>query len=533
MADRLGNKGANLAEMARMGLPVPPGFILTTGACRDFFANGNRLRPEIRAAASEALDWLGSITNQRFGCIDAPLLVSVRSGAAISMPGMLDTVLNLGLNDATTEALAARTGNERFVLDSYRRLIQMYGDVVLGVDANIFDEIISDYHNHHGIIDETQIDAAGLGEIIGEYQSLIAAEIGEDYPQDVNEQFFATIEAVFSSWFSARAVSYRAINGIDNSLGTAVSVQLMVFGNHSPESCSGVAFTRDPSGGAPGLTGEYLPQAQGEDVVAGLHVPRALSEADRVRRGVREASLQSAMPVVYDELVQVGQQLEARFRDMQDMEFTVEDGRLWLLQTRSGKRTTAAAIRIALDMLDEGLITREQAIARVPMNEFDRLVRPVIDPDFTADIIAKGLPASPGTVCGAVVFAPHEAMRQAAEGLRVVLVRNETSPDDVAGINAAAGLLTRRGGMTSHAAVVARAMGRPCVVGAAALRIDAGKGQMWAGDRCIAEGEEITIDGSSGLVIAGRVPMCEPKLDAYTLRFKGLVDGRDAPAGSR
>lgn len=532
MTSALGNKGANLAEMARMGLPVPPGFILSTQACRDFFTHGHELRPKIREEVLAALEWLGDATGRHFGSAHAPLLVSVRSGAAVSMPGMMDTVLNIGLNEPAVAALAHNGGNERFVLDSYRRLIQMYGDVVLGVDAYAFEDILSDHLNLHGCTDETQIDSADMREIIAKFQSLIAEECGEDFPQDVMVQFFATISAVFRSWYSPRATSYRQIQCIDDDLGTAVTVQAMVFGNRSVLSCSGVAFTRDPSNGAPGLYGEYMPQAQGEDIVAGVRNPRALTESDRVRRGVREPSLQSYMPAQFRELAAVGADLEQRFRDMQDIEFTIDDGRLWLLQTRAGKRTIEAAIRIALDLLDESIITRVEAIERVSVEEFGRLVRPVIDPDFDPEVIARGLPASPGTAFGAVVFTPAAAVAEANNGKPVILVRNETCPDDVDGINAAAALLTRRGGMTSHAAVIARAMGRPCIVGTTAIRLDTNEGRMWVGEQLIREGDEITIDGGSGRVILGRVPMKEPQLGDYLLRFKALVEASPLPSAS-
>ena len=530
----LGNKGANLAEMAAMGLPVPPGFIISTRACKDYLDSGHVLKPEIRRQVESALCWLEEVTNKKFGGEKSPLLVSVRSGAQVSMPGMMDTVLNLGLNDKTVKALIDNltdsSGDDKsdekcFILDCYRRLIQMYGYVVLGVDAYLFEDILHDFRNLHGIRSETHLNEAQLLEIIKKYQAQVQSENGSPYPQDLMEQFYEAVGAVFHSWYSPRAISYRAMNEIDDDSGTAVTIQAMVFGNMSENSASGVAFTRNPSDGNPIIYGEYLPKAQGEEIVAGFRTPRALTERGRLKRGDRTLSLQALMPEAYKQLLEVGRRLEARFLDMQDIEFTIEEGHLWLLQTRTGKRTTEAAIRIALDLLDEGVINEEQARAKVAMQEFDRLLRPVIDPSHEADFIVSGLPASPGAASGEIVFTSRDAVEKAAAGVSVILVRNETNPEDVEGINAASALLTRRGGMTSHAAVIARAMGRPCVVGASSIRLEPARNCMSVMDRLIHKGYVITIDGAGGRVLAGRTPMKAPELSPYAQRFKALVQG--------
>lgn len=524
MSDLLGKKGANLAEMANIGLPVPPGFTITTDACRNYLENGNKLGDETRQQITDGIAWLEEATARRFGGASRPLLLSVRSGAAQSMPGMMDTVLNLGLNDQTVALLLEQTENGRFVLDCYRRLIQMYGSVVLGLDDQMFDDIVQDLRIQEGLKKDVDIGQQGWAIVIDKYKAAIEQETGSEYPQNINEQFYRTIGAVFRSWFSPRAVSYRAIKGLEEAGGTAVTIQVMVYGNRSENSASGVAFTRNPSTGTPGIYGEYLPRVQGEDIVDGSHSPRALSEAARLVRGDSVASLETSMPQCYRELVEVAERLETRFRDMQEIEFTIEENRLYLLQTRGAKRTIEVAIRVALDLLDEGLISRQEAIERVPLDEFHLLTQPVIDPDFRPQILTRGLPASPGAASGKLVFSAQEAIAGARAGDATILVRNETSPNDVAGMNAARGILTRRGGMTSHAAAIARSIARPCIVDARFIELDTDGRAMRIGKKMFNAGDIITIDGSRGLVMAGEAPMKTPKLDENGLRFKALLE---------
>lgn len=524
MKDLLGNKGANLAEMASVGLPVPPGFIITTDACRDYLEYENRLQDEIKEQVENGLAWLEERSGRRFGDPSNPLLVSVRSGAAQSMPGMMDTVLNLGLNDEIVSQLLQKTKSKRFILDCYRRLIQMYSTVVLGLDEQMFDDIIHDYRVGQGLKRNFDIDDDGWAQIISYYKTSITSETSRKYSQSVFDQFYMTIGAVFRSWYSPRAISYRAIQGMDDVGGTAVTVQLMVYGNRSGDSASGVAFTRDPSNGEPGLHGEYLPKVQGEDIVDGFHSPRALTEADSVTRGDSRSSLQIKMPNQFAALVDIVQKLETHFRDMQEIEFTIEEGKLWLLQTRTAKRTLEVAIRIALDLLDEGLISKHEAIKRVSIDGFHKLTRPVIAPNHNAEVITRGLPASTGAASGHIVFTPEDAVASAQKGIDVILVRNETNPNDVAGMHAAKAILTRRGGMTSHAADIARAIGRPCIVDARFIKLDLTQETMSVGQKILKKGDEVTIDGSNGLVLLGRVPMHTPKLDEYGERFKLLLE---------
>jgi pyruvate, orthophosphate dikinase len=508
----LGGKGANLAEMAGIGLPVPPGLTISTPVCAAYYDAGGRLPDAVQAQVLDSLAFIESVTEKRFGDPENPLLVSVRSGARVSMPGMMDTVLNLGLNDVTVEGLAAASGNPRFAWDSYRRFIQMYGDVVLGLDHYAFEDALEIAKEDKGVSQDTGLDADDLKKLVARYMAIVEAALGRPFPQDPHEQLWGAIGAVFGSWRSDRARTYRRLNDIPESWGTAVNVQAMVFGNLGDTSATGVAFTRDPSTGEKAWYGEYLINAQGEDVVAGIRTPQYLTRAAREKAGARAASMEEAMPVVFGELGRVFDLLEGHYRDMQDIEFTVEDNRLWMLQTRSGKRTAKAALRIAVDMVGEGLISEADAVRRVDAAAMDQLLHPTLDPRAPRDIIARGLPASPGAASGAVVFDSDSAEVKARAGEAVILVRTETSPEDIHGMHAAKGILTARGGMTSHAAVVARGMGRPCVSGAGGISIDMSARAMSTGGRIIKEGERITIDGATGDVMLGDVPTVEPDL---------------------
>lgn len=518
----LGGKGANLDEMASIGLPVPPGFTISTAMCTLYYDEGGRFPDSLRAEVANGIAHIEGITGKRFGDAADPLLVSVRSGARASMPGMMDTVLNLGLNDATVEGLSAVSGDPRFAWDSYRRFIQMYSDVVLELDHSRFEEALEIAKEDRGYFLDTDMSAEDWQGLVEEYKALVAELWGKPFPQDVHDQLWGAIGAVFGSWQSERAKVYRRLNDIPASWGTAVNVQAMVFGNMGDTSATGVAFTRDPSKGDNAYYGEFLINAQGEDVVAGIRTPQYLTKAAREAAGAKPASMEEAMPEVYAELAQVFDLLERHYRDMQDIEFTVQQGKLWMLQTRAGKRTAKAALKIAVDMANEGLITREEAIARIDPAALDQLLHPTLDPKAPRDVLTKGLPASPGAASGKVVFTADEAERAAAAGEDVILVRVETSPEDIHGMHAAKGILTARGGMTSHAAVVARGMGRPCVSGAGALSI--GKGIARVADREIREGEIITIDGSTGEVMAGAVPTVQPELSGD---FGTLMDWAD------
>ena len=520
----LGGKGANLAEMCSLGLPVPPGFTITTEVCTHYYANGRAYPGELEAQVNAALEEVGRIAGRRFGDPERLLLVSVRSGARASMPGMMDTVLNLGLNDKTVEALAAEARDERFAYDSYRRFIQMYGDVVLGLEHEVFEEILSDEKARRGYDVDTDFSAGDWREVVELYKEKVESELGKPFPQDPREQLWGAIGAVFSSWMNPRAITYRRLHDIPENWGTAVNVQAMVFGNMGETSATGVAFTRNPSTGEKALYGEFLVNAQGEDVVAGIRTPQNLTEAARREAGSDKPSLEKVMPEAFAAFVDIAEKLERHYRDMQDLEFTIERGKLWMLQTRSGKRTTKAALKIAVDMANEGLISRAEAVCRIDPSSLDQLLHPTIDPNAKRDMIAMGLPASPGAATGEIVFTPDEAEEMAGRGRNVILVRVETSPEDIHGMHAAQGILTTRGGMTSHAAVVARGMGKPCVSGAGTLRVDTRTGTMLAMGRSFKRGDVITIDGSTGQVLAGAVPMQQPELSGDFSTLMGWAD---------
>ena len=508
----LGGKGSNLAEMASIGLPVPPGFTISTAMCTTYYDEGEQFPQGLRDEVAQGIAHIEGITEKTFGDPANPLLVSVRSGARVSMPGMMDTVLNLGLNDATVEGLATKSGDERFAWDSYRRFIQMYADVVLELDHGAFEEALEIAKEDNGFTLDTELSASDLKVLVAEYKTLVEQEWGKPFPQDVHDQLWGAVGAVFGSWQSERAKVYRRLNDIPADWGTAVNVQAMVFGNMGDTSATGVAFTRDPAKGDRAYYGEFLINAQGEDVVAGIRTPQYLTKVAREEAGAKPASMEEAMPEVYAELAAVFDRLETHYRDMQDIEFTVEQTKLWMLQTRSGKRTAKAALKIAVDMANEGLITREEAILRVDPMALDQLLHPTLDPDAPRDVIAKGLPASPGAASGTVVFDADTAEKRNAAGDKVILVRTETSPEDIHGMHAAQGILTARGGMTSHAAVVARGMGRPCVSGAGSLSISAKDRVMKVAGREIREGDTITIDGTSGEVMFGAVATVQPEL---------------------
>ncbi|MDX2265059.1 MAG: pyruvate, phosphate dikinase [Hyphomicrobiales bacterium] len=525
MRNLLGGKGANLAEMCNLGLPVPPGFTITTEVCSAYYAEGRNYPEGLRTQVASALDFVGDTVGARFGDMTNPLLVSVRSGARASMPGMMDTVLNLGLNDETVEALAAKSGDARFAYDSYRRFIQMYSDVVLGVGHHVFEDILENFKKLHGYERDTDLTAADLRDVIEKYKAAVGQELGKPFPQDIDEQLWGAIGAVFSSWNTPRAITYRRLQNIPDDWGTAVNVQAMVFGNMGGTSATGVAFTRNPSTGENQLYGEFLINAQGEDVVAGIRTPQNITEAARIAAGSDEPSLEALMPAAFAEFLAVCRKLEAHYRDMQDIEFTIQDGKLWLLQTRVGKRTLPAALKIGVEMAEEGLISREEAVARIEPTQLDQLLHPTIDPTAEKTVIATGLAASPGAACGEIVFDPDEAARLKSEGRTVILVRTETSPDDINGMDAAAGILTSRGGMTSHAAVVARGWGRPCISGASSVRIDYAAKEMSAGGVTLKAGDVITLDGSAGEVLLGAAKVRQPEL---TGDFARLMEWADA-----
>jgi pyruvate,orthophosphate dikinase len=523
MKDLLGGKGANLAEMASLGLHVPPGFTITTQVCTAYYANGRKLPDGLKAEVEAALAEVGKAVGASFGDVKSPLLVSVRSGARASMPGMMDTILNLGLNDDTVLSLARATKNERFAWDCYRRFIQMYSNVVLDVDHGVFEDILENHKNLNGHSLDTDLAANDWREVIDAYKEAIERETGKPFPQSTAEQLWGAIGAVFGSWQNARANTYRRLHAIPDSWGTAVNVQAMVFGNLGDSSATGVAFTRNPSTGAREIYGEFLVNAQGEDVVAGIRTPQPLTEAARKAAGEKLPSLEALMPDTYRQLTEVFAKLEGRYRDMQDIEFTIQDGRLWMLQTRSGKRTAEAALKIAADLCGEGVIDAEEAVMRIDAGALDQLLHPTIDPTAHKHVVARGLPASPGAASGEIVFHADEAEKLKGQGREVILVRVETSPEDIHGMHAAAGILTTRGGMTSHAAVVARG-GRPCVCGAGTLRIDAKAGTMTAGGETFRKGEVITIDGSTGEVLKGRVKMRRPELSGDFGKVMGWAD---------
>jgi pyruvate, orthophosphate dikinase len=508
----LGGKGANLAEMASIGLPVPPGFTISTEMCARYYAEGESFPDSLRAEVAEGIAHIEAVTGKRFGDAADPLLVSVRSGARVSMPGMMDTVLNLGLNDETVEGLASVSGDPRFAWDSYRRFIHMYSNVVLGLSHDMFEEALEMAKEDKGVHLDTELDAGDWRRLTARFKQIVVEELGRPFPANPQEQLWGAIGAVFGSWQSERAKVYRRLNNIPGDWGTAVNVQAMVFGNMGETSATGVAFTRNPSNGERAWYGEYLINAQGEDVVAGIRTPQYLTRAARESAGAKAASMEESMPEVFAELARVFELLERHYRDMQDIEFTVERGRLFMLQTRSGKRTARAALRIAVDMAGEGLISEEEAVLRVDPSALDQLLHPTLDPDAPRDVIARGLPASPGAASGAAVFDADGAEKRAGLGQKVILVRTETSPEDIHGMHAAQGILTARGGMTSHAAVVARGMGRPCVSGAGSVAIDYQARLLRVGGREVREGETITIDGSTGEVMLGAVPTVQPEL---------------------
>ena len=512
MKNLLGGKGANLAEMANLGLPVPPGFTITTELCNAYYAAGSEIPDGLAEQVEAGMAHVERETGVRFGAGGEPLLVSVRSGARASMPGMMDTVLNLGLNDETVQDLARKMDDARFAYDSYRRFIQMYGDVVLGIEHQAFEDLLERHKEDKAYLLDTDMLADDWRALIDEYKALVQERLGKPFPQDPTAQLWGAIRAVFDSWMNTRAITYRKLHDIPQAWGTAVNVQAMVFGNMGDDCATGVVFTRNPSTGENAIYGEYLVNAQGEDVVAGIRTPAPLSAAARTEGGSSAPALEEIQPVVYGELTNVLDRLEAHYRDMQDVEFTVQQGKLWMLQTRAGKRTAKAALKIAVDMVAEGLLSEREAVMRIDPGALEQLLHPTLDPAATRNILARGLPASPGAASGYAVFSADEAEDMASRGENVILVRRETSPEDIHGMHAARGILTSRGGMTSHAAVVARGMGRPCVTGASDLRIDEDSRTFTVAGITIAAGDLITIDGAKGDIMQGAVATIEPEL---------------------
>ena len=508
----LGGKGANLSEMIKIGLPVPPGFTISTEACNEFYKSNQKYPKSLEKQVKTSIKNIEKKLKKNFGDKKNPLLVSVRSGARVSMPGMMDTVLNLGLNDETVQGLYKKTNNEKFAYDSYRRFIQMYSNVVLGVDHHNFEDLIEKYKLTKGVVLDTDLEASDWKELILNFREVIKEQTKKEFPQNVFEQLWGAIGAVFLSWKNQRAKTYRKLNNIPEEWGTAVNVQSMVFGNMGSNCATGVAFTRNPSTGDKNFYGEYLINAQGEDVVAGIRTPQNITLKARKESGSNEPSMEEAMPKVYQQLVKIYKKLEKHYKDMQDIEFTVENNKLWMLQTRSGKRTAKAAIKIAVDMVSEKLIKKEEALLRIDPKILDTLLHPTLDPKAQKNIIAKGLPASPGAASGKVIFTADEAEQLKSQSQNVILVRQETSPEDIHGMNAAEGILTCRGGMTSHAAVVARGMGKPCVSGVGTIQIDYENKEFKINDLVIKENDIITIDGSTGEVIKGEVPTIKPDM---------------------
>jgi pyruvate,orthophosphate dikinase len=525
MRELLGGKGANLAEMSNLGLPVPPGFTITTEVCTAFYDNDRAYPDGLNAEVEGALAAVEKLVGRTFGDAKDPLLVSVRSGARASMPGMMDTVLNLGLNDDTVEGLAKVSGDRRFAYDSYRRFIQMYGDVVLGVDHYHFEDILEIHKEDKGYSLDTEMTADDWAEVVQAFKKKVQSELDAPFPQDPREQLWGAIGAVFGSWMNARANTYRRLHNIPASWGTAVNVQAMVFGNMGDDCATGVCFSRNPSTGEDRFYGEYLINAQGEDVVAGIRTPAPLTEIEREESGSDLISMEAALPEVFAELCDIRDKLESHYRDMQDMEFTVESGKLYMLQTRAGKRTAKAALRIAVEMCRDGVISKEDALRRVNPAQLDQLLHPTLDPEAERKVVGSGLPASPGAASGQIVFSAESAEEWAGNGRKVILVRIETSPEDIAGMHAAEGILTSRGGMTSHAAVVARGMGTPCVCGAGAIKIDYANKTMISGGVTLKEGDVITLDGATGEVMLGEVATLKPDLSGD---FSQLMEWADA-----
>ncbi len=520
----LGGKGANLAEMSSIGLPVPPGFTITTELCTYYYDNDHSYPDILTQQIQTALARIETETGRQFGSADNPLLLSVRSGARASMPGMMDTVLNLGLTDESCDGLATQSGDARFAYDSYRRFIQMYGDVVLEVDHGLFEDTLDDMKMDKGVVSDTDLTADDLKALVASFKQIVLDETGEPFPQDPNTQLWGAISAVFASWMNQRAITYRRLNDIPASWGTAVNVQAMVFGNMGDDCATGVAFTRNPATGENQFYGEYLINAQGEDVVAGIRTPLPLTLEAKQQGGHDALSLEEAMPEVFAQLDDVRHRLERHYGDMQDLEFTVQQNKLYMLQTRSGKRTAEAALNIAVQMAEEELITESEALDRIAPESLDQLLHPTLDPDAARELIARGLPASPGAASGMIVLTADEAEKRANQGDKVILVRVETSPEDIHGMHAAAGILTARGGMTSHAAVVARGMGRPCVSGASDVRIDFDAGIVYLGEQQLQAGDVITIDGSAGEVYSGQVALVQPNLSGAFETVMGWAD---------
>jgi pyruvate,orthophosphate dikinase len=542
MRNLLGGKGANLAEMSGIGLPVPPGFTITTEVCTRYYDNNHTYPETLGGQVADAVARIEAETGARFADPENPLLVSVRSGARASMPGMMDTVLNLGLNDDTVAGLARRADDKRFAYDSYRRFIQMYADVVMEVDHGLFEDELEELKLRCGVFDDTGLTGDNLETLVATYMTIVEEEAGRPFPQDPHDQLWGAIGAVFNSWMNARATTYRRLNSIPASWGTAVNVQAMVFGNMGDDCATGVAFTRDPSTGENAFYGEYLINAQGEDVVAGIRTPLPLTVAARVNGGGDDLSMEEAMPDVFGQLDKVRAQLETHYTDMQDLEFTVQKGKLYMLQTRSGKRTAAAALRMAVEMAEEGLISRDEALLRIDPIALDQLLHPTLDPAAPRTVITQGLPASPGAAAGEIVLTSDKAEEMAANGHQVILVRLETSPEDIHGMHAAAGILTARGGMTSHAAVVARGMGRACVSGAGEVRFDEVTNKVFVRDQELSEGDTITIDGGTGEVFLGRVDTIQPEMSgafatimewADDIRRMAVRTNAETPADAR
>jgi len=525
MKNLLGGKGANLAEMSSIGVPVPPGFTVTTGVCTYFYDHGRSYPDDLKDQVNAGLARIEGIIGAKFGDPENPLLVSVRSGARASMPGMMDTVLNLGLNDVTVEGLAKQSGDARFAYDSYRRFIQMYSDVVLGVDHYNFEELLDLAKDDKGIDLDTDLTADDLKDLVAAYKETVERDSGAPFPQDPQDQLWGAVGAVFGSWMNQRAITYRQLHDIPDAWGTAVNVQSMVFGNMGEDCATGVCFSRDPSVGTNEFYGEYLVNAQGEDVVAGIRTPQQITIAGKDAQDSDLPAMEESMPEMYRELVDVRDKLERHYRDMQDMEFTIQKGKLWMLQTRNGKRTSKASLKIAVDMANEGLITHEEAVARIDPAQLDQLLHPTLDPDAPRDLLSRGLPASPGAASGKIVFTAEEAEDWVKRGEHVILVRRETSPEDIGGMHVAEGILTSRGGMTSHAAVVARGMGTPCVSGAGEIQIEAKSKYLKVRDQMLYEGDVVTLDGSTGEVFVGKVATIEPELTGDFGTLMEWVDG--------